>query len=290
MMRSIFSLTQVVNLKSLIISLVAVLSTWLCLRFGIKADFPLTLIATAIVFPLVFSIGTAYSRREKALEEYGAIKANGRALYLASRDWLPERDPERDERLKSALYNLLSACRDMYKGPLSEAGPHETRVYDAFGRLSDFVTEMRTKHLSPTECSRLNQYIGRMIAAFENTRNIYEYRTPRTLRAFSDFFILLLPILYGPYFAYQAEQFLPDFFFLMPILFALILVGLANIQDDLENPFDQIGVDDVAIDPDRFIASLDLGLTSREVALGKADGEAALDDSDLQADTEAVAR
>jgi hypothetical protein len=149
---------------------------------------------------------------------------------------------------------------------------------------------MRTKHLSPTECSRLNQYIGRMIAAFENTRNIYEYRTPRTLRAFSDFFILLLPILYGPYFAYQAEQFLPDFFFLMPILFALILVGLANIQDDLENPFDQIGVDDVAIDPDRFIASLDLGLTSREAALGKADGEAALDDSDLQADTEAVAR
>jgi predicted membrane chloride channel (bestrophin family) len=289
-MRSIFSLTQVVNLKSLIISLVAVLSTWLCLKFGIKADFPLTLIATAIVFPLVFSIGTAYSRREKALEEYGAIKANGRALYLASRDWLPERDPERDERLKSALYNLLSACRDMYKGPLSEAGPHETRVYDAFGRLSDFVTEMRTKHLSPTECSRLNQYIGRMIAAFENTRNIYEYRTPRTLRAFSDFFILLLPILYGPYFAYQAEQFLPDFFFLMPILFALILVGLANIQDDLENPFDQIGVDDVAIDPDRFIASLDLGLTSREAALGKADGEAALDDSDLQADTEAVAR
>jgi predicted membrane chloride channel (bestrophin family) len=289
-MRSIFSLTQVVNLKSLIISLVAVLSTWLCLRLGIKADFPLTLIATAIVFPLVFSIGTAYSRREKALEEYGAIKANGRALYLASRDWLPERDPERDERLKSALYNLLSACRDMYKGPLSEAGPHETRVYDAFGRLSDFVTEMRTKHLSPTECSRLNQYIGRMIAAFENTRNIYEYRTPRTLRAFSDFFILLLPILYGPYFAYQAEQFLPDFFFLMPILFALILVGLANIQDDLENPFDQIGVDDVAIDPDRFIASLDLGLTSREAALGKADGEAALDDSDLQADTEAVAR
>jgi hypothetical protein len=290
MMRSIASLTQVVNLKSAIISLLAVVSTWLCLKLGIKADFPLTLIATAIVFPLVFSIGTAYTRREKALEEYGALKANGRALYLASRDWLPQRDPKRDEELKSALHELLSACRDMYKGTLAEAGPHETRVYAAFGRLSDFVTDMRAKHLSPTECSRLNQYISRMIGAFENTRNIYEYRTPRTLRAFSDFFILLLPILYGPYFAYQADQFLPKFFFLMPILFALILVGLANIQDDLENPFDQLGVDDVSIDPDRFITSLDLGLTSGGGALGEADGETALDDSDLQADTEAVAR
>jgi predicted membrane chloride channel (bestrophin family) len=291
MMRSIASLTQVVNLKSLIISLVAVLSTWLCLKLAIKADFPLTLIATAIVFPLVFSIGTAYARREKALEEYGAIKANGRAIYIASRDWLPEKNPQRDESLKSALHQLLSACRDMYKGPLKDAAPHEQRVYESFNRLSDFVTQMREAHLAPTECSRLNQYISRMITAFENTRNIYEYRTPRTLRAFSDFFILLLPVLYGPYFAFQAEQFRPEFFFIMPVLFSLILVGLANIQDDLENPFDQIGADDVAIDPDRFIASLDMGLTSSGGTLGKADGEAGLDDSDLQAtDTEALAR
>jgi predicted membrane chloride channel (bestrophin family) len=290
MMRSISSLTQVVNLKSVIISLLAVVSTWLCVKLSIKADFPLTLIATAIVFPLVFSIGTAYTRREKALEEYGAIKANGRVLYIASRDWLPKRDPKRDQHLKSALHQLLSGCRDMYKGPLNEAPPHEKLVYESFQQLSDFVTEMRAQHLSPTECSRLNQYISRMITAFENTRNIYEYRTPRTLRAFSDFFILLLPVLYGPYFAYEAEQFLPEFFFIMPVLFTLILVGLANIQDDLENPFDQIGIDDVAIDPDRFIASLDMGLTSPEGALGKSDGEA-LDNSDLQAtDTEALAR
>ena len=257
-------------MKSLIISALAVVSTWLCLRLGIKADFTLTLIATAIVFPLVFSIGTAYQRREKALEEYGALKANGRALYLASRDWLPTDDSQRDEELKSALRELLTAMRDMFKGSLKDAGPYETAAYEALARLSAFVMKMRAAHLSSTECSRLNQYIGRMIAAFENTRNIYEYRTPRSLRAFSDFFILLLPIVYGPYFAYQAEQFMVQLFFVMPILFSLILVGLSNIQDNLENPFDQIGVDDVAIDPDRFIASLDLGLASQE-RIGKDD-------------------
>ncbi|HEY4071128.1 MAG TPA: hypothetical protein VGM04_06190 [Sphingomicrobium sp.] len=260
MFRSISSLTQIVNTKSLIISALAVLSSWLCLRLGIKADFTLTLIATAIVFPLVFSIGTAYARREKALEEYGTLKASGRALYLASQDWVPIRDPQRDADLKSSLAELLSAMRDMFKGPLKDAPPHEARAYEAFSRLSDFVAKMRAEDLAPTECSRLSQYIGRMIVAFENTRNIYEYRTPRSLRAFSDFFILLLPIIYGPYFAYQAEQFRVELFFVMPVLFTLILVGLSNIQDNLENPFDQIGVDDVAIDPDRFIASLDMGL------------------------------
>ena len=259
-MRSIPSLTQVVNLKSVLISALAILSTWLSLRLGITADFPLTLVATAIVFPLVFSISTAYARREKALEDYGRLKALGRSLYLASRDWLPLQDKERDSELKAALYELLSASRDLFTSPLTEMTRHEARIYQAFDRLSLFVRDMRAADLSATECSRLNQYISHMMTAFENIKHIYEYRTPRTLRAFSEFFILLLSVLYGPYFAYQAIEFSPDLFFVMPALFALILVGLSNIQDHLENPFDQIGQDDVAIDPDHFVKSLGGGV------------------------------
>jgi predicted membrane chloride channel (bestrophin family) len=252
----------VVNLRSVVISVLAVISTWLCLRYNIHGDFPLTLIATAIVFPLVFSINAAYTRREKALEEYGNLKAHGRSLYLASRDWVPSRDENRDRDLKHALRGLLESSRDLFTGSLQSAPEHERKVYAAFGRLSQFVNAMRASELPSTECSRLNQYISRMILAFENVKHIFEYRTPRTLRAFSDFFILLLPILYGPFFAFEATEFSRPLFFVMPILFSLILVGLANIQDNLENPFDQIGQDDVAIDPDRFIASLDLDETA----------------------------
>jgi predicted membrane chloride channel (bestrophin family) len=255
-----------VNLKSVLISALAILSTWVSLRLGITADFPLTLVATAIVFPLVFSISTAYARREKALEDYGKLKALGRSLYLASRDWLPLQDKDRDHELKAALYELLSASRDMFTSPLSEMTGFEARIHAAFDRLSLFVRDMRAAGLSATECSRLNQYVSHMMTAFENIKHIYEYRTPRTLRAFSEFFILLLSILYGPYFAYQAVEFSPDLFFIMPALFALILVGLANIQDHLENPFDQIGQDDVAIDPDHFLKSLGHGVATDTAA------------------------
>lgn len=256
-MKRLWSLTQIVNLKSLLISGLAVFSTWLCLTLRITADFPLTLIATAIVFPLVFSISTAYSRREKALEEFGSIKAHGRALYLASRHWTAHTSEKRDHELKSALQELLGATRDLLMGEVGDMKCHEPRVYAAFARLSEFVQDMRQAHLSTSEMSPLHQAMTRMLVAFENLKHIYEYRTPRTLRAFSDFFILLLPILYGPYFAFQANQFSRELFYVMPVLFALILVGLANIQDHLENPFDQIGDDDVAIDPDQYVASLD---------------------------------
>lgn len=255
-MRTIRSLTSVINLKSLLISALAVFSTWLCLRLRITADFPLTLIATAIVFPLVFSISTAYNRREKALEDYASIKAHGRALHLAARDWLPTSSTARMLTVESSLAVMLGACREMFTRPLAEMPAYEAQVYRTLSDLSLLGVAFRADGLPPTECSRWNQYLSRIINSFENIKHIYEYRTPRTLRAFSDFFILLLPILYGPYFAFQADHFSRELFYVMPVLFALILVGLANIQDHLENPFDQIGEDDVAISPERFVASL----------------------------------
>ena len=42
------TLGLILNVKALLIAALAVLSTWLCLEFDLKGDFPLTLIATAV--------------------------------------------------------------------------------------------------------------------------------------------------------------------------------------------------------------------------------------------------
>jgi len=47
--------------------------------------------------------------------------------------------------------------------------------------------------------------------------------------------------------------------YVMPVLFAIILVGLDNIQDHLEDPFDQVGEDDITINVDKFVAMLSAG-------------------------------
>ena len=44
--------------------------------------------------------------------------------------------------------------------------------------------------------------------------------------------------------------------YVMPILFSVILVSLDNIQNHLENPFDQLGEDDVVINAEKLVASL----------------------------------
>ncbi len=83
-------LSLIINLKSSIISMLAIVSTIFCIKFNFIAGFPLTLISTAIVFPIVFSIGGAYKRREVVLAKYGAIKGLGRAIYFCTRDWVPK--------------------------------------------------------------------------------------------------------------------------------------------------------------------------------------------------------
>jgi hypothetical protein len=40
----------------------------------------------------------------------------------------------------------------------------------------------------------------------------------------------------------------------MPILYSFILVSLDNIQDHLENPFDDVGEDDIRIEEREIIA------------------------------------
>ncbi len=250
----------IVNWKTLGVAILAIFATWLSLKLNLVADYPLTIISTAVIFPIVFSIGHAYKRREAALDDYGTIKAHGRAIYFAARDWLPEENEDRIKHLEGALARLLTGCRDMFKGERSEMPAREQAIYAAFSELSQFVKRMRAEGLASGECSRCNQYLSKMIVAFESVKHIYQYRTPRTLSAFSDFFIIILPIIYGPYFAHQAIEYeAPILTYVMPVLFAVILTGLDNIQSHLEDPFDQIGPDDVAINAEKFVELLTCG-------------------------------
>ena len=245
------------SFKTVIVVILAVGATYLCREYDITAEFPLTLITTAVIFPIVFSIGGAYKRREVALDQYGSIKAHGRAVYYAARDWLADTDAETQETVKARLGDLLSNCRTMFAEPLEKLPENEVKVYRSFSELSKFVKQMRQMGLASGECSRCNQYISKMVVAFENVKHIYQYRTPVTLRAYSDVFLVVLPVVYGPHFAYISKDYAPGLEYIMPILFTVILSSLDNIQDHLENPFDQIGADDVMINPEKFVKNLE---------------------------------
>lgn len=245
------------NIKALIAVSLSLISTYLCIHFNLIADVSQNIIAIAVVFPIVFSIGGAYTRREAALRDYSNIKAHSRAIYLASRDWLDIPNPALQEKSKNIIKNILINIRTLFLSSKKEKDIREIEVYKQFSELSLYIKEVRAAGLPSGEVSRLNQYLSKMAEAFENMKHVYQYRTPITLRAYSKIFIFLVPVLYGPFFAHEAKDLYWALAIINPILFSLVLVSLDNIQDHLENPFDQVGEDDIKINAEKFIKNLD---------------------------------
>jgi len=255
--KDIKSLVLIINLKTFIVTSLAILSTYFCLKYKIFADFPLTLVSTAVIFPIVFSIAGAYKRRESALSEYANMKGNGKAIYFATRDWLGDPTDSTLEKSRRLLGDLFQSSDGLFSGSVSTFRQREDVVYNNFSNLSQFIrNDLRNNGLASGEVSRCNQYLSKMLVSFERIKHIYQYRTPKTLRMFSDVFIAILPPLYGPYFAHIAQDFSSGLAYTMPVLFSLILVGLDNIQAHLENPFDKIGADDIEINVEKFVRRL----------------------------------
>jgi hypothetical protein len=256
-MDGIKSMILLINRKTFVVTFLAILSTYLCLKFKITADFPLTLVSTAVIFPIVFSIAGAYKRRESALGEYATMKGNGKAIYMATRDWLENPEDQTLDKGRKLLGDLFASSDGLFSGEVSTFRKREDAVYENFSNLSKFIkADLRENGLASGEVSRCNQYLSKMMVSFERIKHIYQYRTPKTLRLFSDVFIAILPPLYGPYFAHIAQDYSTGLVYVMPVLFSLILVGLDNIQAHLENPFDKIGADDITINVELFVERL----------------------------------
>ncbi len=255
-MKVLKSLFLIINYKTFVVMGLAVASTWLCGYFGLVADFPLTLIGIAIVFPVVFSIGSAYKRRERALAYLGDFKAHLLALYFASRDWVDAEEEDFSGKMKNKIIETYSHLRDLFISPPEKRAEFESGLFDDLSEMSHLVLKFRDLGLASGEISRVSQYLSKLAVSLEGLKVILHYRTPITLRSYSKVFIYSFPILYGPTFVHMAERFNYNLKYMMPIMFSFILVSLDNIQGHLEDPFDQVGEDDIKFDVEEFSKQL----------------------------------
>jgi len=258
MRRVIKSFSLIINYKTYIITALAVISTYTCFQLGLTAKFPDMLVGVAIVFPVVFSIGSAYTRRETALQRLADFKGHAVAIYYATRDWPTSKESDLPTRTKQIIFEMMKLMREMFK---TEKDPvwkeNETQMYRLFSRLSLMTMELRNQGVQSGEISRVSQYVSKIIIAFDNMKIIHNYRTPVTLRTYSKVFIYIFPIIYGPYFASTVGDYSASLEYVMPILYSFILVSLDNIQDHLENPFDEVGEDDISIEAEQTSLLLD---------------------------------
>lgn len=238
---------RIFDLHTAVVTVLTLVATFACMRFGVRADLPFELIAIAVVFPTAFSISAAHRRREEALAALASLRSHIASLYYAHRDWV-RGDPAHAQRasaLGARLYAAVCAalaCRPELRSMT------RAQVSEAFSDVSLSIEALRAAGIPGSETSRANQFLNLAIRDFERLRTIADYRTSDSMRAYSKVFLNLFPVLFAPFYAHVAVEGGHALFgYGVALAFALVLVGLDNVQDGLENPFDGWGADDVRL-------------------------------------------
>jgi predicted membrane chloride channel (bestrophin family) len=96
---------------------------------------------------------------------------------------------------------------------------------------------------------RVFRFMRDVHKSIENLHAIHTHRTPISLKAYCQIFIYIFPIIYAPVIISEigmdANQWIT---YLMVVTTEFILISLFNIQDQLEYPFDNVGMDDINLD------------------------------------------
>ena len=88
-----------------------------------------------------------------------------------------------------------------------------------------------------------------MCWSFEKLRVIREYRSPRSIRAFTKIFIFTLPILLAPYYVHLSTGLKNNWSaYYIAVLVSFMFGTLQGVQDKLDDPFDGMSEDDIDLE------------------------------------------
>ena len=214
--------------------------TYLSYRFKVNFNVDLTLLSIAIIFPLVFTIRGSFKRREKALEHLSKFVSSLKTVkyYILSNE---EVDDERKTEVEKILYEIniktlehLSKTNDDIKG-----------LDEIVHQVYSFVSNQ--ENLIPSKLrDRVFRFMKDTHESIENLHAIHTHRTPISLMAYCEVFIYIFPLIYAPTIIYNLGLNGADWIaYFIVLLTQFILISLYNIQNQLEYPFDNIGVDDI---------------------------------------------
>ena len=247
---------SVINTKSLIVIVAACASTYICRELGFHFNVPTDLISIAIVFPIVFSIHAAYNRREKALEHYANFKGSALSIRYAHMHWINENQKENREnkkldpnehinRIDNIITELFKNIYDYLHSQKPKSATYD-KIISLIGDISLSNEKLRPFVLDPENVMG-HRNLRLMAVELENIINIKNYRTPNSLRAYTKVFLNIFPIIFGPFFAHVAIEKGLEFGLVLAVIYSLVLTILDNIQEDLEDPFDGVGSDDIKL-------------------------------------------
>ena len=236
----------VFNFRLVLILLETVFVYFLYKNYQINFNVDFTIMSIAIVFPLVFSITSAYQRRQDAINFF--LEFRNKIIDLTNVFYAVENIKMKDY-LK--LFDSLKKVQSLLIDYIIKENNEE--VFDQIrSKRKDvlFIIDSHKKLFNEREKDSLIRIKNELFLSSEKIRGIKIHGTPISLKKYCLIFIYFSPFLYNSQSFVNSNNLSLEN--LLPLLFVMVvsfvLMALYNIQDYIENPFDQKGLDDLKID------------------------------------------
>ena len=242
------AITSVFNSRIALILIETILVYSLYNYYQINLAIDFTIISIAIVFPLVFSITSAYQRRQESITTFAEFRNK---IIDISNLFFAVNGVRKEDYDK--LYNELLAAQSLLVEYIKS--PNENGKFDLLRKKRKTILILidSYKHLfNEREKDSLIRVKNELFLSAEKLRGTKIHETPISLRKYCLIFIYLSPLLYDsqlvlsqPAFGFNIETVIS---LLFSLLVSFVLMALYNVQEYIENPFDQNGLDDLKID------------------------------------------
>jgi hypothetical protein len=235
-------LLSLLNIRTVIILFLAMIACYITIHFQVALNHTLALFSLVVAFPLVFSIQSAFKRRDRALEYLSRYKSGLTMNY----DTFLQAEKLRQED-QMIILGIMNRANDELVQFLSTGKPQVKQVYDRFGEIFEF-TDLHRKEISNRLVLRITRYMKDVHEGLAYLVSFTVHRTMIAIRYFAYIFIITFSFVEAPL-MYENLQKGTHVWLMYPLsaLSAIVLITFYNVQRQIENPFDKIGLDDIQL-------------------------------------------
>jgi len=237
----------ILNYRTLIALVIALATLWISYIFQFSYNIDLTLLSIAIIFPLVFNIRGSFKRRERALEYLSRFRS-----ALLTLNYYFQNSPKLDENDKKEITNILLEISNELNVHLGKSDYNTQDIDESVQKVFNFITEK--DELIPARYKvRIFRFLFDLHESIENLNAIHVHRTIISLKAYCEYSIYVFPFIYVPVIIYHLGMETSKWIaFFIALFTEFILISLYNIQDQMEYPFDKVGMDDIKLENFKF--------------------------------------
>jgi len=230
---------KLLNWQTLMVLIVSMGSCYLAVLLEIDYNYDLLLLNLAITFPLSFSIQAAFRRRERALEFLSLFKSSMVTVHQSFQFEKKLSSKQRDQSRK-----MLQKVVDTFLEWLQKPDKQPHAIHDEMDQVFFFIAENKSS-IGESTTQKVVRYMKDAFRGAEYLIAMTRHRTVQGLRMYCIVFIYLYSLVNAPVLLHHVGFEASWLVYIICFISSFLLVTLYNIQEQMENPFDNSGLDDI---------------------------------------------